>query len=424
MNGAIASPVVFAWSQFGPYHMDRCEALAMALAGQREVIGIELVSQAEVYDWAPTGVGQAFRKLTLFPGQRLSQVAIWRQLAVLFRTCRRTRASHIFLCDYYLPQIFITALLLRLLGRRVIIMQDSKFDDRPRSLWRELGKALLYLPYNAAFVGSRRSKSYLEFLGKPAARVVIGYDTVSLRRLQGLAGAAPAPEGTAYAERHFTVIARFVPQKNLDLALDAYASYRRRCPDHPRELRLCGAGPLEDALKAHVARSGIAGVRFCGWLDEAAVARTLASSLALILPSIEEPFGLVVNEAIALGVPVLVSENCGARDLLVRSGVNGYMVEPDNADGLAYLMGLFANDEREWRRMAANAQEFRALADTAYFVAGVKELLDPLDGRRTGGPAPAYVAPIDRPPDHPSLTVSGSRDSGEHLELPPSAPNR
>lgn len=166
MSRAPASPIVFAWSQFGPYHMDRCEALAQALAGQREVIGFELVSHAEVYDWAPTGAVKAFRKLTLFPGKRLSQVPMGRQLAALLGACLRTHAKHVFLCDYYLPQIFLAALLLRLCGRRVIIMQDSKFDDKPRSLWRELGKALLYLPYNAAFVGGSRSKDYLEFLGK------------------------------------------------------------------------------------------------------------------------------------------------------------------------------------------------------------------------------------------------------------------
>lgn len=367
--------------------MDRCEALAHALAGKREVIGFELFSNGEVYEWAPSGAGQAFRKRTLFAGKRLSQVPAWRQLAALLSACLRSRARHVFLCDYYLPEIFFSALLLRLCGRRVIIMQDLKFDDKPRSLWRELGKALLYLPYNAALVGSRRSKAYLEFLGKPAQRVVIGYDTVSLERVQRLAGADPAPGGTPYAERDFTVIARFVPQKNLDLALDAYAIYRRQCPGRPRGLSLCGAGPLEAALKARVAREAIAGVRFCGWLDEAGIARVLASSLAFILPSIEEPFGLVVNEAIALGVPLLVAQNCGARDLLVRSGINGYVIEPDNAEGLAYLMDLVARDEAGWRRLAENTRQFQAVADTAFFVAGVEEVLRRLDRRRAEQPS-------------------------------------
>ena len=387
MSQGSPSPVVFAWSQFGPYHMDRCEALGRALAGEREVIGIELFSDGEVYAWAPSGTGEAFRKLTLFAGQRMSHVPAWRQLTALLAACLRSRAKHVFLCDYHLPQTFFSALLLRLFGRRVIIMQDSKFDDKPRSLWRELAKALFYLPYHAALVGSTRSKGYLEFLGKPAERVVIGYDTVSLERVHHLAGTEPAPRGTPYAERDFTVIARFVPQKNLDLALDAYAIYRRQCKDRPRGLSLCGAGPLEAALKARVAREGIAGVRFCGWLDETGIARVLAASLALILPSIEEPFGLVVNEAIALGVPLLIAENCGARDLLVRSGINGYMIEPDNAEGLAYFMDLFARDEGAWQRLARNTRRFRATADTSYFVAGVAEVLRRLNARQAERPA-------------------------------------
>ncbi|HUJ98522.1 MAG TPA: glycosyltransferase family 4 protein [Stellaceae bacterium] len=377
MSDASLSPLVFAWSQFGPYHMDRCEALGQALAGRRKVIGLELVSQGEVYDWAPSGEGGAFQKLTLFPGKRDSQVPAWRHLMALLGACLRSRARHVFLCDFQLPPIFLAACLLRLLGRRVIVMQDSKFDDKQRSMWRELGKAVLYRPYNAAFVGGRRSKSYLEFLGMPAERVVTGYDTVSMERLVRLAGT----DGPAHAERHFTVIARFVPEKNLELALDAYAAYRQRCSGPPRELLLCGAGPLEDALKRRIAEGGIDGVRFCGWLDEERVARVLASSLALILPSTEEPFGLVVNEAIALGVPVLVSENCGARDLLVRSGVDGYVIEPDNAPGLARFMERLARDEAEWQRLSANTRRFRTAADTAAFVAGVEELLQRLERR-------------------------------------------
>jgi L-malate glycosyltransferase len=377
VSEASLSPLVFAWSQFGPYHMDRCEALGRALAGRRKVIGLELVSQGEVYDWAPSGEGRAFQKLTLFPGKRFSEVPPWRHLTALLGASLRSRARYVFLCDFQLLPIFIAACLLRLLGRRVIVMQDSKFDDKQRSLWRELGKSVLYRPYSAAFVGGRRSQSYLEFLGMPAERIVTGYDTVSMERLVRL-----APTDTpSHAARHFTVIARFVPEKNLALALDAYAVYRQRCSGPPRELLLCGAGSLEDDLKRRIAKGGVDGVRFCGWLDEQSVARVLAASLALILPSTEEPFGLVVNEAIALGVPVLVAENCGARDLLVRSGVDGYVIEPDNAQGLALFMERLARDEAEWQRLSANTRLFRPAADTAAFVAGVEELLQRLERR-------------------------------------------
>jgi glycosyltransferase involved in cell wall biosynthesis len=388
--------LIFAWSQFGPYHMDRCEALARAFAGRYRILGLEMVSRGEIYAWQPTGTGEAFEKVTLFPGEAFSQVSAWRQLTALLRAALRSRARHVFLCDYFLPQTFIAALALRLCGRRVIIMQDSKFDDKPRTLLREAGKVLLYAPYNAALVAANRSKQYLQFLGFRAERVVIGYDTVSLARVLRLSGSVPAPHGTPFAARHFTVIARFVPQKNLALALDAYALYCARQPQPRRELWLCGAGPLEAALKQRVAREGLSGVRFCGWLGEEGIARALAGTLALILPSIEEPFGLVVNEAIALGLPVLLSEACGARDLLVRSGVNGHLFEPDNAEGLAHFMALLASDEAEWRRLCENTAAFRPLADTEHFVAAVEELLARLERRRdtarqTAGEAPWFA---------------------------------
>jgi glycosyltransferase involved in cell wall biosynthesis len=105
------------------------------------------------------------------------------------------------------------------------------------------------------------------------------------------------------------------------------------------------------------------------------VARILASTLALILPSVEEQHGLVVNEALAMGVPVLISDNCGARDLLVRSGINGYIFEPDNASGLAHFMGVLDRDAEEWQRLAQGTRQFLPAVDSGLFVSSVERAL-------------------------------------------------
>ncbi|HEY4443168.1 MAG TPA: glycosyltransferase, partial [Steroidobacteraceae bacterium] len=97
--------------------------------------------------------------------------------------------------------------------------------------------------------------------------------------------------------------------------------------------------------------------------------------LALILPSIEEQWGLVVNEALAMGVPILCSDNVGARDSLVRTSVNGYVFESDNAEGLAQLMTRMATDEHEWRRLAVAAGEFAYKGDVCQFVSAVANAL-------------------------------------------------
>ncbi|WP_415427301.1 glycosyltransferase, partial [Staphylococcus borealis] len=97
------------------------------------------------------------------------------------------------------------------------------------------------------------------------------------------------------------------------------------------------------------------------------VCRTLATSLALILPSTEEQFGQVIPEALSMGVPVLVSDNCGARDHLVKTWINGFVFEPSNAEGLAFLMRLLSSSESTWTEMAKAAADSASLGDVGDF---------------------------------------------------------
>jgi glycosyltransferase involved in cell wall biosynthesis len=381
--------ILFIWDRFGPYHLDRCEAVAARLAGRYAVYGIEIASFDNIYQWEKSGAGHGFKKITLFPHRRRNSVSQAACLAALLRTCLGLRPRVVFACNYEDPVIFLTSALLRLTGKPVVVMQDSKFDDRPRRLWWEAFKLIGYAPYAAAIVGSPRSAGYMQFLGFRPGRILVGYDTTSVARIRALAGAPPAPAGMPHAARHFTIIARFIAKKNLGMALDAYARYARGRVGTPRELHLCGAGELEDELRAQCENLSLSGVRFRGFLQERDIAGVLASSLALILPSIEEQHGLAVNEAVAMGVPVLVSDNCGARDLLVRSGVNGYVFEPDNIDGLAHFMTLLDADAEEWKRLARGSAGFVAAADAPTFATTVERAIALFERTRLYSEQPA-----------------------------------
>ena len=116
------------------------------------------------------------------------------------------------------------------------------------------------------------------------------------------------------------------------------------------------------------------GLRIIG-LKFMKVSQALAQSLCLILPSYEEQFGIVVLEALAAGVPVIVSTNCGSRDRHVRSGVNGFLIESGNAEGLARYLEMLGSDKAMWERMAAAATKFASLGDARHFAHGVKELI-------------------------------------------------
>jgi len=364
--------VLLFWGQFGPYHYDRCRALAESFKDEIPVIGVEIAERSATYDWDPALEEQGCRKETLFPGLYYEETSAIKRFFRLHQCCVRNKASHIFLCHYEQPEYFLVAIILRLAGKRIYVMQASKFDDKPRSIWRELLKRLFYLPYCGALVGGRRTKDYVRFLGVPEKHQAEGYDTVSISRIRRMALGDKNKSDVPYSERHFTVVARFVEKKNLPLVLDAYRRYRREAGKSVRELVICGSGPLEGKLKA--IGEGLDGVQFAGFLQTKAVAQVLGSTLALILPSTEEQWGLVVNEALAVGVPVLVSDAIGARDTLVRSAVNGYLFEPDNAEGLARLMQHIAGDEEDWRRLSDGANRFAHLGDVARFAEGVREL--------------------------------------------------
>lgn len=367
--------VLLVWSNFGPYHMDRLDATARALAGKYRVVGVEIAGASETYAWARSADLPDVERITLFPDEVAAAVSSWRRLLALLRVCWRLRPRHVFLCHYERIETLLLGLLLRLSGRRVCLMIESKFDDKPRNVFREVLKAAFFLPYNRALVGGASARDYLRFFGFRAARIELGYDTVSMERVRRLAGAPPAPRGADFGSRHFTVIARLVPKKNLGVALHAYALYCREAGAAARALHICGNGALEGELRRQAQELGLTGVAFHGFLQAPDVARMLAATLALILPSAEEQWGLVVNEALAMGVPILCSHNVGARDLLVRTAVNGYCFEPDNALGLARLMRRMAADEREWRALAEGSTSLAPLADTRHFASGVARLV-------------------------------------------------
>jgi glycosyltransferase involved in cell wall biosynthesis len=358
-------PIAFVWDNFGPLHADRCDAVAEAL-GRGQVLGLEIMDTSNTYSWPSSG-GVLFEKITLFHRRAPSALALANAILGIC-LARRVRAA--FFCHYNMPGIFLAALALRVMGRPVFTMFDSKFDDCPRHLWREFLKRVVFLPYSGALVASRRSSDYARMHGLDLRHVAFGYDTLNIHRFRSYVEGQATPP---FAERHFTVIARLEPKKNISLAIQAFARLQTGAR---RKLVICGSGRLESELKSLAADLGVeADIEFRGWLQSGDVARVLACTLALILPSVEEQYGQVVGEAHALSIPTIVSENCGARDELVRNGVNGFIIEPDNVEGLAYFMGLISQDESLWRRFSEHAARAAALSDIARFAASVETLL-------------------------------------------------
>ncbi len=360
---------VFVWENLGPMHEDRLAAVACRFPGL--IRAIQFWPTSDTYAWSAREHAVPTETMLPQPRVRLGAGFALR----LYRACRRGGAGDVYLCHYQLWQVAMVAILLRLAGCRVFCMVDSKFDDYPRSLGREIGKSLLLAAYSGAFVSADRARDYLRFLGFRRRPIVLGYDSLSVDRIREQAPSPPAPKGTAHAEREFLIVARLVPKKNLELALEAYADWRKRT-GRTRRLRIVGSGPCAQALRQRAADLGIAdSVIFAGAAQTEEISAALSQALCLILPSHEEQFGLVVIEAMAMGVPPLVSANAGAVDLMIDNGVNGWIIDPRSSLALTAAMERLDADVAAWTAMATAARDDSTRGDSAIFAAGVETLM-------------------------------------------------
>ena len=359
------------FAQFAAYHVDRIEAAARRLAGRAEVIAVEVASASATYAWVPSGAVAGATKRVLFTGEPYETIGKARRFRAQFAALKDCDTVFVGI-GYNEPDVIALAWALRLRGRRVVVMSESKADDFPRQWWRERVKGLLLAPFSAALVGGPRHVSYLRALGFARRRVVIGYDSVGLARVRALGGDPPIAPG----ERPFVFVGRFVTKKNILFLLEAFARYRELAGEAARRLVLVGGGELESQVCARIAGLELGdAVTVTGFVDAPEVARHLAGARALLLPSTEEQWGLVVNEALALALPVVVSCAVGSHDTLVEPGVNGFVLAPDDREGWAQAMLVLGGDDAAWLAMREASQRIAPAGDTERFADGVEALI-------------------------------------------------
>jgi glycosyltransferase involved in cell wall biosynthesis len=210
-------------------------------------------------------------------------------------------------------------------------------------------RVLLYCAAGGA--GGAPQADYLTRLGLPSQRVFQGYDVVDNEYFEDKATEsrkqkAESRQKYSLPERYFLASARFTEKKNLPRLLRAYALYRKQGaePQAPWDLVLLGDGPLRAQLEALRAELGLEqSVHFAGARPYSALPTFYALAGAFVHASTTEQWGLVVNEAMACGLPVLVSHRCGCAPDLVRAGRNGFTFDPGDVEALSALMSKISS---------------------------------------------------------------------------------
>lgn len=333
--------IIVAWHRFGPYH----HARAGAAAARLDIVGLEMSTIDTVNAWAPVEVARGFEKITLCPGEALETLPTTKLTASLDALLGELDPS-VLIIHGYAARDALALLRWGLMHQRpVIVMSASNGFDAPRSAWREWLKSRLLRRCSAGLAGGTHGSDYLRSLGLPGSRVFVGYDIVDNEHFAaGAVGVTPASVGMPGP--FFLASVRFVQKKNLFRLIEAYARYRSVAGKERWQLTVLGDGPLRPEIEAKIAELNLADdVLLPGYKQYDELPAWYGAASCFILPSTTEQWGLVVNEAMAAGLPVLVSDRCGCAPDLVSEGVNGFTFDPYDVHGMADLMARIAHND-------------------------------------------------------------------------------
>lgn len=347
--------VAVIWARFGAYHLARLRGAA-EVGGNLDarVVGIE-IAQKDHYAWEIESGAQGFERITVFPGSSYDDLTPARIRREVARVLADLRPDAVAINGWSMPEARAAiAWCRRRPEAAAILMSETKQDDGGRRLWwKEIFKGWLVRRCDAALVGGRPQADYLQRLGFPPELIFHGYDVVDNAYFaQGAdrvrRDAAGYRARYNLPERYFFACTRFLPRKNIAGLLRAYAAYRNDSPA-PWDLVVAGGGDEGPALQQLQSDLGLQGVHWPGFVQYRDLPVYFGLASAFIHSALSEPWGLVVNEAAASGLPLLVSRTVGARYELVEVGGNGILFDPGSVEamtGALRIMSDFSDVQR------------------------------------------------------------------------------
>ena len=345
-NGAAApqkNRTALIFHRVGPYHFARARA-AGAVINTRLV---EVFKSDDVYGWDPVLGADGFERVTLFENNTETTDKLIRGV----QKALEDGQPNVVTIPGWADAVAFTAI--QWAGEKgvpVIVMSETTEWDEPRVVLKEWIKRRILRLCSAGLVGGQPHAEYLSRLGMPRERIFQGYDAVDNEYFARNASEArnrKAEVRKKYGlpENYFLASARFVDKKNLLNLIRAYAQYRERAEKNGKtkseiwDFVLLGDGPLKSEINNLVASLGLQPfILMPGFKQYNELPEFYALAKAFIHASTVEQWGLVVNEAMASGLPVLVSSRCGCAQNMVQEGVNGYTFDPYDPKQMADVM--------------------------------------------------------------------------------------
>lgn len=347
--------IAILFDRFGPYHIARMAAAAQHL----QVVALEAAPENAEYAWDRPAMPAALDYVSLAAGA--NKATFDRLLAPL-------ALDVVAVPGWSSPETLELTRWCLARGIPVICMSETNAWDFSRSAPTEFVKRGVVGHFSAGLVTSSSQVDYLASLGLARERIFLGYNVVDNAYFAAAAEQArrasimPQVHGQAlpaeWRGRYFLASNRFIEKKNLAALLRAYAAFRAGRGDDPGDwpLVMLGDGELRPALEAQVRALGLAShVHFPGFRQYDELPLFYAAAGAFVHVSLVEQWGLVINEAMASGLPAIVSRRCGCTEVLIEDGVNGLLIDPADDAGIAAALQRMAQPGEQARLAAAVA---------------------------------------------------------------------
>ena len=184
-------------------------------------------------------------------------------------------------------------------------------------------------------------------------------------------------------------VGQMIQRKSVDLLIEAINPLFNLHQN--LRLTIIGSGEMKCSLEDLVKSLDLCErIRFEGVMPSTKIPARVAAADLLVLPSRWDGWGLVVNEAFSVGVPVIVSDRCGAADL-VRDGVNGYVFRKEDVEDLRRVLAEFIERRTHWPQMRAAAYATGKKISTEAVMPYLIECLKHMTGELSERPSPPWV---------------------------------
>ena len=318
--------ITYFWLTMGPYHIARMNAVA-SIIGKENLRVIELCSKDD-HSWELKNYVRNFDYYCSLPNETLSPKSILKASSEIEKKLSESYSDVIINgCGYFDSTLF------KLLKKNkssysiLLLWSESTLLDNPNPWYKILVKKYYTHIYDGGIVAGLSHSQLLEKIGFKKQTIAVVGNVVENSSFK---------TKLDYTRKDFLFVGRLLSIKNVYFLIRAFKEFTKQINEW--NLTIVGDGPERSNLEQLILDLNLSSkVTIRGLLQPDELIEEYQKHAVFILPSLSEPWGLVVNEAIASDLPVIVSSNCGVAEVF-QDGKNGIVFNPNDKNRLVQSM--------------------------------------------------------------------------------------